>query len=54
MTLPRWIRAIGAFINGMWEFRRAFTTRYNDYRLYEAYDKGRDLAHAITFRRFES
>ena len=47
------MRYVAAFFRGVYEFRRSFTTGYNDYRLYEAYDRGRELAHALTFRRFE-
>lgn len=39
-----------AFLNGMREFRTDFTTHYDDYDLLCTYDKGRDVAHRITFR----
>lgn len=42
-----------AFLLGMREFRLSMTTSYDDVRLAEAYDHGRDLAHRLTFRRFE-
>lgn len=45
------MRAI-AFLVGMYEFRRSFTTRYDDERD-EAYDRGREWAHQLTLRRFE-
>lgn len=44
---------IKAFALGIWEFRTAFTTHYNDYTLLEWYDRGRELTHKATFRRFE-
>ena len=44
---------IRAFLVGMWEFRRSFTIYLADYNLAHAYDKGREFAHWVTFRRFE-
>ncbi|QXN71160.1 hypothetical protein RCDURKIN_104 [Rhodobacter phage RcDurkin] len=42
-----------AFFLGMFEFRTSWTTSYDDYDLMETYDRGRELAHRLTFRRFE-
>jgi hypothetical protein len=42
-----------AFILGMIEFRSDFTTHYDDLDVLEAYDRGRDFAHAITFRHWD-
>lgn len=42
-----------AFFLGMTEFRTSWTTSYDDDALMETYDRGRELAHALTFRRFE-
>ena len=42
-----------AFLLGMWEFRQSFTTRVN-YSRRRAYDSGREWAHRITFRLYES
>lgn len=42
-----------AFALGMREFRLSMTTSFDDYDLLCAYDAGRELAHRITFRRFE-
>ena len=42
-----------AFLNGMLEFRTSWTTNYPDDALMETYDRGRDLAHRLTFRRYE-
>lgn len=46
-----------ALMLGMREFRQSFTTSFvgqpNEHALYAAYDQGRDLAHRLTFRRFE-
>lgn len=42
-----------AFLNGMKEFRLSLTTHYDDLNLLEAYDTGRDLAHRLTFRRYD-
>lgn len=47
------MRRLRAFFLGMIEFRTEFTTYFGDYDLIEAYDSGRDLAHRLTFRRFE-
>lgn len=44
---------IFAFLNGMREFRTDFTTHYEDYDLLVSYDRGRDLAHWLTFRCFD-
>lgn len=40
-----------AFITGIIEFRSDFTTHFDNI---EAYDLGRELAHLITFRKFET
>lgn len=45
---------VTAFLLGVVEFRNAFTTHFNDYTALLAYDAGRELAHKITLRRFES
>jgi hypothetical protein len=37
----------------MREFRTDLTTHYDDYDLLCSYDKGRDMAHRITFRRWD-
>lgn len=42
-----------AFLLGMLQFRRAFTTRCATEELRDAYDRGRDFAHRITFRHYE-
>lgn len=54
-------KKIVAFLRGIWEFRHSCTwadparTDENPYTdLDEAYDRGRDLAHRITLRRFET
>lgn len=44
---------IHAFIDGMREFRSAYTTHYNNLDLLDAYDRGREFMHILTFRRFE-
>jgi hypothetical protein len=46
--------ALIAFIIGAIEFRRAFCTRYDDWSLTCAYDRGREYAHILTLRRFEA
>lgn len=38
---------------GVREFRSAWTTHFDDYENQLAYDKGRELAHMLTFRRYE-
>lgn len=40
-----------AFLLGVREFRQNVTTATDEI---ESYDRGRELAHLITFRRFES
>ena len=49
----RTIICINAFLWGVWEFRRSFTTRFMDDPEYTAYELGREWAHRLTFRRFE-
>lgn len=44
---------IKAFFLGIIEFRSDATTHY-DHPLIEVYDFGRELAHRITFRKFET
>jgi hypothetical protein len=46
------VNTIRAFILGIIEFRLSVTTHY-DYPLIEAYDRGRELAHWLTFRRYD-
>ena len=50
-----------AFLLGMYEFRNSLTwadpnrdAESGMTALDEAYDRGRDLAHALTFRRYDS
>lgn len=42
-----------SFILGMVEFRSDLTTGFFEQHLQDAYDCGRDLAHRLTFRRFD-
>lgn len=44
---------VRSFLMGIWEFRVSFTTRYEDLELEMAYDKGREIAHKVTFRYFD-
>lgn len=46
------MRRIVAFLRGLFEFKTEFTRHY-DYPLIVWYDRGRELAHRLTFRRFE-
>lgn len=48
-----WIESLVAFIVGMREFRSDVTTSYDD-DLIEAYDRGRDFAHRLTFRHWDN
>lgn len=45
---------IKAFLTGMIEFRHTYRVSYMCWSLDKAYDKGRALAHLLTFRRFGS
>jgi hypothetical protein len=45
---------IKAFIQGVREFRLSYTTSYDDLDLMNMYETGRELAHKLTFRRYES
>jgi hypothetical protein len=42
---------IRAFFTGLLEFRRLVTSAFEGHE--DAYDTGRELAHRITFRRYE-
>lgn len=46
--------ALGAFLLGAREFRSDYTTRCATDALRLAYDYGREWAHRLTFRRFDS
>ena len=57
------MRRIIAFLRGVYEFRRSFTwADTDDHRdlwdgytpLDDAYDRGREWAHRLTFRRFDT
>ena len=48
------MKTFKAFILGMKEFRLTFTTYLENYNESLSYDKGRDFAHKITFRRFDN
>ena len=43
-----------AFLLGVREFRLTFTTHFADLDLLEAYDAGREWAHRLTFRHFDT
>jgi hypothetical protein len=43
---------LAAFAKGIREFRSSFTTHY-EWPLIESYDRGREIAHRFTLRRFE-
>ena len=47
------MKALSAFILGVWEFRSDFTSNPGE-DLIEAYDWGRELMHRLTFRRYEA
>ncbi len=47
----RWRRFV-AYLNGIREFRLNVTTHY-DGDLIESYDRGREHAHRLTFRRWD-
>jgi hypothetical protein len=48
------MKVIKAFLLGVQEFRLSLTTHFDDDDLLEAYDSGREWAHRLTFRRYES
>ena len=50
--MQRWM-ALYAYVLGIVEFRSDCTS-YFDGHLIETYDSGRELAHVVTLRRFES
>lgn len=47
------MKFIKAFLHGMMEFRSDCTTNYDHCGLQWEYDLGRELAHRLTFRRYE-
>lgn len=47
------MKTIRALILGMIEFRTDFTTHYDDLDLAEIYDRGRELMHRLTLRRYD-
>jgi hypothetical protein len=46
------VSMVRAFLLGLWEFRRSFTTRFEQWD--DAYDWGREWAHRLTFRRWDA
>ncbi len=53
MTIRRAITQTRAFLRGMQEYRQSITTSSASYRMRDTYDRGRDLAHRLTFRRYD-
>ena len=47
------MKLLKAFFVGMSEFRISMTTSYNNENMRVAYDRGRDMAHRLTLRRYE-
>ena len=47
------MKTVIAFLLGAREFRLTYTKSYSNEQLRNAYDAGRELAHKLTFRRFE-
>ena len=47
------MRRLIAFINGMMEFRSAFTKSYG-WPLIMDYDRGREFMHRVTLRRYDA
>jgi hypothetical protein len=43
-----------AFVMGMWEFRSDFTHNFDDWGVQDSYDWGRERAHRLTFRHWDS
>lgn len=53
--MRRFLDHVGAFLAGVKEFRSSFTPAYpGDDDLNVRYDQGRELAHRITFRRYDN
>ncbi len=46
-------KELRAFLKGIIEFRRAFSTRWDTFDELAAYELGREGMHRLTFRRFE-
>ena len=47
------MKNIIAFLNGIIEFKSSLTSHYEDYGLLISYEKGRNFAHVVTFRKYE-
>jgi hypothetical protein len=45
------MKTVKFFLLGVWEFRLTCTTHPGEHE--NAYDRGRELAHVLTFRRYE-
>jgi len=54
MTVKRMAQVTVAFACGFLEFRSDVTRHYADRDLLLAYDRGRDFAHRVTFRRWDA
>jgi hypothetical protein len=56
-AIPALVGPVRAFFLGMREFRSDLTTSFagvtGEWDLWVAYDRGRDLAHRLTFRHFD-
>ena len=48
------MQKVRAFMLGMYEFRRDLTTHFDTDYMLEIYDRGRDLAHRITLRKYDN
>jgi hypothetical protein len=51
--MTRIVQHVLAFAVGAAEFRSDLTRHYEDPALLESYDRGRDLMHRLTFRRWD-
>lgn len=51
--ITRILSHLRAFVSGMREFRHACTTHFDDWELRDSYDSGREMAHRLTFRRWD-
>lgn len=52
-NLPRLNAKARAFLLGVREFRLSATTHFDDYDLLYTYDRGRELAHKLTRRKYD-
>lgn len=47
------MQRLKAFLLGMYVFRLSLTASFEDLAVQDAYEAGRDMAHQLTFRKYD-